>query len=52
MNGEGWISFSCTPTNLEALAAGFLYNEAVISSANEISSAQIERQSSSASVSA
>ncbi len=30
VNGDVWLSFTCTPTDLEALSVGFLYNEAVI----------------------
>ena len=30
INGEAWITFMCTPVNLEALAVGFLYNEGII----------------------
>lgn len=36
VNGEFWLSFACTPTNLDALAVGFLYNEGIISSRKEI----------------
>ena len=36
VNGDVWISFMCTPTNLEALAVGFLYNEGVINSYAEL----------------
>ncbi len=36
VNGEPWLSFSCTPTNLEALAVGFLYNEGILQSREEI----------------
>jgi FdhD protein len=36
VNGEGWLTFLCTPAQLEELAAGFLYNENVIESAVEI----------------
>jgi len=32
VNGEAWLSFSCTPDQLEALALGFLYNEGIIHS--------------------
>jgi len=36
VNGQLWLTFMCTPTQLEALAAGFLYNEGIIHSADEI----------------
>lgn len=36
VNGEKWLSFICSPFDLEALAVGFLYNEDVISSIDQI----------------
>lgn len=36
VNGHVWLTFMCTPTDLEALAVGFLYNEGVIKKAEEI----------------
>ena len=36
VNAEVWITFMCTPVNLEALAVGFLYNEGVIEKMDEI----------------
>lgn len=30
VNGKVWITFMCTPVNLEALSVGFLYNEGLI----------------------
>lgn len=36
VNGEVWLTFMCTPVDLEALAAGFLFNEGIIQSASEI----------------
>jgi len=41
VNGEIWLTFMCTSTDLEALALGFLYNERVIQSIDEIASCQI-----------
>jgi FdhD protein len=38
VNGEAWLGFHCSPDNLDDLAAGFLYNESFIESADEISS--------------
>ncbi|OGO11544.1 MAG: hypothetical protein A2Y53_04190 [Chloroflexi bacterium RBG_16_47_49] len=35
-NGNIWMTFMCTPTELEALEAGFNYNEGVIKSKEEI----------------
>lgn len=36
VNGEKWLTFICSPDNLEALAIGFLWNEAVIDHLNQI----------------
>lgn len=36
VNGESWVSFMCTPVLLEAMAVGFLYNEGVIDSMQDI----------------
>ncbi len=36
VNGEEWLTFACTPTNLEALALGFLFNEGFIRHASEV----------------
>lgn len=41
VNGELWLTFMCTPNRLEALAAGFLHNEAVIESPQEIVSIHV-----------
>ncbi len=38
VNGEGWLTFTCTPQNVQALAVGFLFNEGVIQSSAEIAS--------------
>lgn len=38
VNGEVWLTFMCTPVDLEAMAIGFLYNEGVISSMEEVAS--------------
>lgn len=37
VNGKYWVSWLCTPTQLEELAVGFLYNEGVINSYDEVS---------------
>lgn len=36
VNGEAWVSIMCTPVLLEAMAVGFLYNEGVIDSMDEV----------------
>ena len=36
VNSELWLTFMCTPNNLEALALGFLYNEGVIDSLDQV----------------
>jgi FdhD protein len=36
VNGEVWLTFMCTPADLEALAVGFLYNEGIIQSYSEV----------------
>jgi FdhD protein len=36
VNAEVWITFMCTPVNLEALAVGFLYNEGIIEKMDEV----------------
>lgn len=41
VNGEVWLSFMCTPINLEALSVGFLYNEGIIESMAEVADARV-----------
>ncbi len=41
VNGDVWITFMCTPVNLEALAIGFLYNEGIIEKMEEVSDARV-----------
>jgi FdhD protein len=36
VNGELWLTFMCTPVELEAMAVGFLFNEGLIQSADEV----------------
>ncbi len=36
VNAEPWLTFMCTPIHLEALATGFLFNEGIIKSIDEI----------------
>lgn len=41
VNGEIWLTFMCTPTDLEALAVGFLFNEGVIESRLEVADVHV-----------
>jgi FdhD protein len=41
VNGEVWLSFMCTPVDLEALAVGFLYNEALIDAIDEVADIRV-----------
>ena len=41
VNGEVWLSFMCTPIDLEAMAVGFLFNERLIASIDEIASVRL-----------
>lgn len=41
VNGDQWLSFMCTPSDLEALAVGFLFNEGIIQSKAEIASVHV-----------
>jgi FdhD protein len=36
INGEVWLTFMCTPVDLESLAVGFLFNEGLVKSLHEI----------------
>lgn len=41
LNGEVWTTFMCTPIHLEALMVGFLFNEGVINSMEEVADVHI-----------
>jgi len=41
VNGDVWVSFMCTPVLLEAMAVGFLFNEGVIDSMEEVVEARL-----------
>jgi FdhD protein len=41
VNSEIWLSFLCTPTHLEALAVGFLFNEQIIQTCSEIAAVHV-----------
>jgi FdhD protein len=37
VNGEVWLSFMCTPADLDAMAVGFLFNEGIIQGYGDVS---------------
>jgi FdhD protein len=41
VNGEVWLTFMCTPADLEALAVGFLFNEELINDQSDIADVQV-----------
>jgi FdhD protein len=41
VNNEIWLTFMCTPSDLKALAIGFLYNEEIIQTMNEVASVRV-----------
>lgn len=41
VNGESWLTFMCTPIQLDALAVGFLFNEGMIASLDEIADLRV-----------
>lgn len=41
VNGEKWITFICSPDNLEALGIGFLWNEAVITDLDQVKEVEL-----------
>lgn len=41
VNGEVWLTFMCTPVDLEAMSVGFLYNEGIISSMEEVEDVRV-----------
>ncbi len=41
VNGQVWLTFMCTPLNLEAMAVGFLYNEGIIEAMNEVEDVRV-----------
>jgi len=41
VNGEGWVTFMCTPLQLEELGVGFLFNENLISGIDDIASFRV-----------
>jgi FdhD protein len=41
VNGDLWLTFMCTPVQLEAMAVGFLFNEGLIDSIDEIADVRL-----------
>jgi FdhD protein len=41
VNGRVWLTLMCTPTDLEALAVGFLFNEGALKSRDELELVQV-----------
>lgn len=41
VNSEVWLTFMCTPLDLEAMAVGFLFNEGHINSCEEVASVRL-----------
>src|SRR4030042_6409849 len=41
VNNKSWLTFMCTPIDLEALGVGFLYNEKIIQSLTDIASVKV-----------
>ena len=41
VNGESWLTFMCTPVHLEAMAVGFLFNEGIIQTKEEIADVRL-----------
>lgn len=46
VNNELWLTFICSPTDLEALAIGFLFGENVIMDLSEVDSIKLEEDAS------
>jgi FdhD protein len=41
VNGEVWLVFMCTPVHLEALAVGFLFNEGIVHTMQDIATVRV-----------
>lgn len=41
VNGQVWLTFMCTPVELEAMAVGFLFNEGIIESMDEMADVRV-----------
>jgi len=45
VNGKIWLTFMCTPTDLDALAVGFLFNEEIIDSVKDVKHLEVHSNS-------
>jgi FdhD protein len=41
VNGEAWLTFMCTPVDLEAMMVGFLFNEGIIEGMEEVADVRV-----------
>jgi FdhD protein len=41
VNGQVWLTFMCTPIDLEAMAIGFLYNEGILEKMGEVADVRL-----------
>jgi FdhD protein len=41
VNGRVWLTFMCTPVDLEAMSVGFLYNEGIIETMDEVEDVRV-----------
>jgi len=41
VNGQVWITFMCTPIHLEELAVGFLFNEGIVKSMDDVADVRL-----------
>lgn len=41
VNGKVWLTFMCTPVDLEAMSVGFLYNEGIIENMEEVEDVRV-----------
>lgn len=41
VNGQVWLTFMCTPIDLEAMAVGFLYNEGILETMAEVEDVRV-----------
>ena len=41
VNGQVWLTFMCTPVDLEAMAVGFLFNEGMIETMDEVEDVRV-----------